>query len=92
MNKVRIIEFEVHAIHRMLQRGTKFGLDYFETEARTKQIARRAVKPKSVTGRRKIYYQYFADGLSFYVVCREREFSEITHVCIITVIIQQGRK
>ena len=92
MDKERIIEFEVHAMHRMLQRSAKFGLDYFETEFRAKQTVKNAIKSKRVISKYPVYYQYFPDGLGFYAVCKERAFEDAVYVRVITVIIQRGRE
>jgi hypothetical protein len=90
--KRRIIEFEAHAMHRALQRGARFGLDYFETEARARLVARNAVKSRQRKSKNMAYYRYFQDGLAFYVICKEREFPEAIYVRIITVIIERGRE
>jgi hypothetical protein len=92
MDKKRIIEFEVHAMHRMLHRGAKFGLDYFETESRVKQTASQAIKSRRILSKNPVYYQYFPDNLCFYVVCKERAFEDAVYVRVITVIIQRGRE
>jgi len=77
----------------MLERGSEYGLNYYETKRRafqTAQIGRTARKHPSKTN--KTYYQYFNDGLSFYVLCQEKETEKHTHCLIETIIIEKGRE
>jgi len=92
MNTKRVIEFEVHALHRMLQRGAKFSLNYFETESRVKRVIQHAVKSQKRISKYIVYHRYFNDDLTFYVICKKREFQEIVHIRIITIIIRRGRE
>lgn len=74
----------------MLERGLKYGLDYYETKdrayttIRTGKIANR----KHSSGRYSTYYRYFNDNMSFYVICRELR----NQVLIKTVIIEEGKE
>ncbi len=81
-------------MHRIWQRGARFGLDYFESENRARQTIFNGAKSthKHITGKNPIYYQYFNDGLAFYVVCKEHEFPKQVYVRVITVIIERGRE
>ncbi len=78
----------------MLERGIQFGLDYHETKERvfeTVRNGRTSTKIQAV-GRKVVYHKYFNDNLSFYVICKEREFEEFVSVLIKTIIIKTGRE
>lgn len=92
--KKKIIDIEAHALFRMLERGSEFNLDYYETKDRAFKTVRlgRLAKRKHISKRNKTYYQYFKDNLSFYVICQEKEFEKYTKCLIRTVIIEEGRE
>ena len=92
--KKKIIDIESHALFRMLERGTKFGLDYYETKNRAFGTVRlgKLSKRKHLSKNNKTYYQYFRDNLSFYVICQEKEFEDYVKCLIRTVIIERGRE
>ena len=88
-----IIDIEAHALFRMLERGSEYGLSYYETKDRafrTVRLGKRARKHKS--GKNKTYCCYFKGNLSFYVICQEKEFEDYTKCLIRTVIIEEGRE
>ena len=92
--KKKIIDIEAHALFRVLQRGNKFGLDYYETKDRVFKTAKLGVlsRRKHLSKKNKTYYQFFNDNLLFYVVCQEKEFSDYIKCVIMTVIIEKGRE
>lgn len=78
----------------MLERGSKFGLSYYETKDRAFSTAKlgKKSKRKHKSGKNKTYYCYFKDNLSFYVICQERDFDNYVKCLIRTVIIEEGRQ
>ncbi|MEK6963586.1 MAG: hypothetical protein AABX70_04110 [Nanoarchaeota archaeon] len=92
--KKKIIDIEAHAFLRMLERGAEFGLNYYETKRRAFQTAQlgKTAKRKHLSKTNKTYYQYFTDGLSFYILCQEEELEKHTSCLIRTVIIEKGRE
>ena len=92
--KRKIIDIEAHAFLRMLERGSEFGLNYYETKRRAFQTARQGKTPKKkhLSKTNKTYYHYFTDGLAFYVLCQEKEFEKHIACLIRTVIIEKGRE
>ena len=91
--KRKIIDIEAHAFIRMLERGSEFGLDYYETKDRTfKTVKLSRLSKKHRSNKNKTYYHYFNDNLSFYVICQEKEFEDYVKCLIRTVIIEQGRE
>lgn len=94
MVKKKIIDIEAHSFFRMLERCLKFGLDYYETKERTFRTVRagKLAKRKHLSRKGKTYYQYFKDNLSFYVICKEKEFEDYTKILIKTIIIEKGRE
>ena len=92
--KKRIIDIEAHALLRVLERGLKYGLDYYETKDRafkTVMLGNRA-KRRHLSRKNITYCQYFNDNLSFYVICQEKEFEDYIKCLIRTVIIEEGRQ
>lgn len=94
MTRKRIIDIEAHSFFRMLERGSKFGLNYYETKEKAFETVKsgRLVKRKHLSKKHKTYYRYFKDNLSFYVICQEKEFENYIKVLIKTVIIERGRE
>ena len=94
MSKKKIIDIEAHAFLRMLERGTQFGLDHYETKERAFRAVRigNKSKRKHLSKRNLTYYHYFKDNLSFYVICKEKEFDDYIKVLIKTIIIEEGRE
>ncbi len=92
--KKKIIDIEAHAFSRMLERGSKFGLDYYNTKDRVFETVRlgRLSKRKHLSKKNKTYYQYFKDNLSLYVICQEEELRDYIKCLIRTVIIEKGRE
>ena len=92
--KKKVIDIESHAFFRMLERGSEFGLNYYEVKERAFKTVRlgRLAKRKHLSKKNKTYYQYFGDNLSFYVICLEKEFGDYIKYLIRTVIIEQGRE
>lgn len=89
-----IIDIESHALFRMLGRGMKFGLDYYETKERVFNTVRlgKLARWKHLSKTHKTYHQYFKDNLSFYIVCKERVFENYKKFLIKTVIIERGKE
>ncbi len=92
--KKKIIDIEAHALFRMLERGSEFGLDYYETKDRAFKTVRlgKLSKRKHLSKKNKTYYHYYQDNLSFYVICFEKEFDKYVKYLIRTVIIERGRQ
>ena len=92
--KKKIIDIEAHALFRMLERGSEFGLDYYETKDRVFKTAKlgKLAKRKHISKKNKTYYTYFKDNTSFYVICQEQDFEEYIKCLIRTVIIEKGRQ
>ena len=78
----------------MLERGSEFGLDYYETKERAFTTVRlgKSPKRKHLSKKNKTHYFYFKDNLSFYVICREKECETYIKSLIRTVIIEKGRE
>lgn len=94
MNK--IVEFEVHAWIRLLQRASLYGLTYVDARNRVIETVKLGKESKrkhlARHGGNKTYHKYFADNLSFYVICKEKVFRENREYWIKTVIIEEGRE
>jgi len=92
--KKKIIDIEVHALFRALERGSEFGLNYYETKDRAFKTAKlgKLAKRKHLSRKNRTYYRYFKDNLSFYVIYPEEEFEEYIKCLIKTVIIEKGRE
>lgn len=90
----KIIDLEAHALFRMLERGSEYGLDYYETKERAFQAVRcgRLTKKKHISKKNKTYYHYFCDNLSFYVICQEKQCNGYIKYLIRTVIIEEGKE
>lgn len=87
---MKIINIETHAFFRMIERGQKHGLDYYETKERAFKAVRegRPAARKHLSRQHKTYHAYFNDNLSFYVICLEKG----KKVLIKTVIIEEGKE
>ena len=94
MKKERIIEIEAHAFLRMLERGAKYGLSYYECKDRAFKTVRlgNLAKRKHLSKYYKTYYSCYKDNMSFYVICYEKDDGDIVKVMIKTVIIEKGRE
>lgn len=92
--KRKVIDIESHAFFRMLERGSEFGLSYYETKERAFRTVRlsRLAKRKHISHKNRTYYHFFQDNISFYVVCQEKGFDEYIKCLIRTVIIEIGRE
>ncbi len=88
--KEKVIDIDAHAHIRLMQRAIQFGLsceDAKERAFRTVKLGNETPwKHRSERG--KTYSCYFQDGLSFYVLCREREYPEYKYILIKTIIIE----
>lgn len=94
VKKEKIIEIEAHAFLRMLERGAKYGLSYYECKEMAFKTVRigHSAKRRHLSKNYKTYYSYFKDNLSFYVICQERAYNGFIKVLIKTVIIEKGRE
>ncbi len=90
VNLKKIIDIETHALFRALERGAEFGLDYYETKDRAFKTVRfgKLAKRKHLSKKNTVYYLYFKDNLSFYVICQENEFEDYVKCLIRTIIIE----
>ena len=90
----KVIDIDAHAFLRLLDRGGKYGLNYYETKEKIFQTVRigNLAKRKHLSKKHKTYYNYFKDNLSFYVICQERRFEDYTKILIKSVIIEEGRE
>ena len=93
MKKEKIIEIEAHSFLRMLERGVKYGLSYYECKDRAFKTVRlgNLAQRKHLSRNNITYYNYFSDGLSFYVICHEKDCGKFMKALIKTVIIEKGR-
>ena len=84
------VYINAHCALRILERGLKFGLDYFETKKRVFQTLKegKLSKKKHRTVGKKTYVKYFKDNLCFYLICKEKRGK----VLIKTIIIEKGRE
>ena len=90
--KKKIVDIETHSFFRMLERGLRYNLDYYETKERAFDAVRKGRSSKKhLSKNHKTYYKYYKDNLSFYVVCKEKEFEDYIRCVIKTVIIEKGR-
>ena len=89
----RLIDIEEHAFYRIVERGLQYNLTFEETEERILRTVSygRLSKRKHLSKINKIYYHYFSDGLTFYVICKEQATSGLIIYKIKTVIIEYGR-
>ena len=94
MKKEKVIEIEAHAFLRMLERGAKHGLNYYECKDRAFKTVRlgNLAKRKHLSKNYKTYYNYYKDNISIYVICCEKDYGDIIKVLIKTVIIENGRE
>ncbi len=94
MSKPLVIDIEVHAFLRLMERSADFGLDYSEAKERAFETVRRGnqAKWKHLSEKNTTYCSYFPDNLSFYVICEIREFEDCVRALIHTVIIEYGRE
>ncbi|MBI5388939.1 hypothetical protein HZB01_01005 [Candidatus Woesearchaeota archaeon] len=91
--KNKKIDIETHAFLRALERGSLFGLDYYETRERILITAKDGVwAKKHQSTHHKTYKRYFSDNLTVYVICREKEKKEYVHCVVKTIIIERGRE
>jgi hypothetical protein len=83
------IDLEEHAFVRLTDRSCQFGLDIYEALERVTQTISESKLSKSKYSRcHLIYYKYFHDNLSFFVVCRKCKKGFVVK----TVIITEGRE
>jgi len=67
------IDFDDHALFRLIQRGNEFGLDYFESEKRTIFTIKNGKPCKKHNSKKfKTKCYYFRDNLAFYVIYKSR--------------------
>ncbi len=94
MSKEQIVDIDAHALLRTIERGIQFGLSYEETRRRIYETVRqkRCARRKHCSRIGKTYYRYYADNLSFYVMCREKETENYIKIVIKTIIIERGRE
>lgn len=94
MKKEKIIDVDAHAFLRALERGAKYGLNYYECKDRIFKTVRigNLAKRKHLSRNYVTYYNYFRDNLSFYVICYEKDYDKFIKVLIKTLIIEKGRE
>lgn len=85
---IYLIIIKTHALFRLVERGQKFGLNYFEARERAFQTVRRGKISKRKHKSRLTYYHYFPDNLSLYVICEKVG----NKILIKSVIIEKGRE
>jgi len=84
-----IIRYEKHAERMLMKRSCKCGIHYFESSLRVKETVLYGRLSSTKQSRKNIvYYKYFNDNLSFFVICRG--FKDF--LIIKTVIIKRGRE
>jgi|SRR3989338_1724827 len=92
--KQKDVDINAHALCRMIERGSQFGLSFYETRERVHQvICHGSVAKRKHRSRNCVtYYSYFPDNLSFYVICEERQRTNGIQILVRTVIIEEGRE
>ena len=86
---VLIIRYEKHATKRLLKRSCYFDIDEEEAFIRTEETLFEGRLSKTKHSKHnKVYYKYYQDNLSFFVVVQRRGMFWI----IKTVIIRRGRE
>lgn len=92
----KAVAFSRHAFSRLVERSWRYGLSPYEARRRAIQAVRAGNLSKRKHLARKpchnTYCHYFKDGLSFYVICHEREFEGFTKYLVKTIIIERGRE
>jgi hypothetical protein len=84
-----IIDLEEHAFVRLSDRSCQFGLNTYESLERIKEtIIEGKLSSSKYSRRYLVYYKYFNDNLSFFVVCRKCRRGFVVK----TVIITEGRE
>ncbi|HLC85183.1 MAG TPA: hypothetical protein VJH22_05315 [Candidatus Nanoarchaeia archaeon] len=90
-----ILAFDPHALFRLEQRASEFGLSLEEAEKRATETVLRGNQSswRHPSQHHITYHHYFADNISFYVICEKNPWpgKQPTHL-IHTVIIQRGRE
>jgi len=84
-----IIRYSEHAAIRLTQRSCDFCLDIEEAKIRVYETIyeRRTSKVKS-SKHNKVFYKYYHDHLSFFVIARKKKYFWIVK----SVIIKEGRE
>jgi hypothetical protein len=68
------IYFDDHSIMRLAQRSSEFSLDIFDARKRAcETILCGNVSKTKKSRRRKVFYRYYDDNLSFFVFCIENK-------------------
>lgn len=90
----REIDFDTHALLRLVERGQQFGLNCYECHERVMQAicSRKPARWKHLSRKYKTYHCYFNDNLSFFVVCKEKVISKKLNITVKTVIIEEGKE
>ncbi len=94
MGQPLVIDFDPHALYRLYERGSQFGLDPYEAQRRAQEtiLSGQFASRKHLSKIHRTYYRYFSDNLSFYVVCKEIDLDEPTTHLVKTIIIERGRQ
>ena len=83
------IDLEEHAFVRLTHRCCQFGLNIYESLERIKETITEGKLSRSKYSRHHaVYYKYFNDNHSFFVVCRKCQRGFVVK----TVIITEGRE
>lgn len=88
-----VIDIEDHALYRMIERGSQFGLSFQDVESRVWSTVRKAKLGRKHQSREyTTFYGYFKDNVSLYVICEKSEDAKEIRYQIKTVIIEEGRE
>jgi hypothetical protein len=83
------IDYERHASNRLINRCSRFGLNADEASLRVEEtLLYGRLSRKKYSKRNLVYYKYFYDNISFFVVCRTCADGFIVK----TVILSKGRE
>lgn len=84
-----IIDYKRHASKRLIMRSCDLGLNFDDALKRVKETIYKGRLSRTKRSKQNvIYYKYFADNISFFVICKK--FTN--RVVVKTVILRKGRE
>ena len=84
-----IIDYDSHALNRLIKRSCYLGIDQEEAFIRVRETLAESRRSKTKHSKRNhVYYKYYYDNISFFVVVHKHNICWI----IKTVIIKRGRE
>ena len=83
------IEYDKHALTRLYKRSYEIGLDLEEAFKRLEETVQRGILSCSKYSKQNlVYYKYFHDNISFFVICDKIPKGLIVQ----TIIMKRGRE